>query len=567
MGDVDASFIPQLKPPAKIFDCKSIITQAEKNATTKICKGEKAFFCQKDILCIHESWELPTITETQLFLFATTTKTGEVSMDKLQFIKQVLPNDGWVNVREIDTQGKAQNKYFTLGSLATYTPPTDKNVYYGVFTRTEKKGTAAYCNKALSIWADYDDMTHAAVKEKIRQQGIPEPSIYVESGHGIHAYWLLDEPATTKALPIVKGIVKATGGDMRAAEQARVMRMPGTINLNGEAPVQCKVIEYNGHRYPLRQLEQFKLEIEQSSTGVIPELDNSERHCIRKIAEGVREGHRNFALGRITKYLQVKGPTKEKAKEIVTRWNTRNNPPEKLDKLHQDFAAYWRGDYKLLGCAIKNIELQSILGDYCNRAECRLHMTIGKLKLDNTVKYNNRLFNYIQNISGNDLIVYGVLMRHPQGLTTGQLIQKLTCRATKQCCMAKTTRIECLNRLEVLGLMESIEGNRRAGKENLYKAIPQGTYGMGYTIATNGAINGAIDGRVSPVEFKLYILLLKYAFQKGDCYPSIDTLAKDLRVDRSRISRYLTKLEMNDYISKNHTYPNNHEKLVMTLLV
>lgn len=486
-------------------------------------------------------------------------------MDK-RFTKEALPSDGWINIREIDSEGKATNKYFTKETIVEYMPPKNKNVYYGVYSRAEKKGTAAYCKNTLSIWADYDNMTLEAVKKSIHKQGIPEPSVYVHSGHGIHAYWLLNKPVGIEALPVIKGIVKATEADMRAAECARVMRMPGTVNINGSEPVPCQVIEYTGHRYSLKQLEPFKLDMPISTAGAIPELENSERACISKMAAGVKEGHRNFALGRLTKYLQVKGYTKKATKEIITRWNARNNPPEKLDKLYKDIEAYWHGDYKLLGCMVKNTELQSILSDYCNRAECRLSMTIGRLQLDNTVKYNNRIFNYIHKVTGNDLLVYGVLLRHKEGLRTSNLIQKLTPRKGR-CCISKPTQIKSLSALKKYGLIEIIKANKRAGKEDFYKAIPQGTYGTGYTIASNGAINGLIDGRVTPAEFKLYVLLLKYAFQKGSCYPSLDTIAKDLQVDKALISRQLAQLEKVDYIKRNSSYPNGVEKYVFTLLV
>lgn len=490
-------------------------------------------------------------------------------MDKLQFIKQVLPDDGWVNVREIDAEGKAQNKYFTLEGLAAYNPPNNKNIYYGIFTRKDKSGTAAYCNKTFTIWADYDNVTLDLVKERIGQAQLPKPSLIVNSGHGIHCYWLLDQPVGAEVTSIVKGIVRATGADQRAIDIARVMRLPDTYNVKNGESVKCEVIENNGQRYKLDIFKAFAQDGPYQEQHVINivNLSNSNRPCIRSMAAGVKEGHRNFALGRITKYLQAMGKTKEQSIQTILQWNSNNNPPEGTDKLIRDFEAYWKGDYKLLGCTIKNTELQSILGDYCNRSECALNMTIGRLRLDNTAKYNNRLFRHIHNMTGNHLIIYGVLIRHSQGLTTSQLVQKLTGRSKKQCCVVEKTRLECLKYLESLNLIQVIQGNRRAGKENFYKAIPQGTYGTGYTIVTNGAINGAIDGRVTPSEFKLYILLLKYAFGKDGCYPSLDTLAKDLRVDISHVSKCLTNLEKYDYIRKEHTYPNNKEKLVMTLLV
>jgi predicted transcriptional regulator len=89
----------------------------------------------------------------------------------------------------------------------------------------------------------------------------------------------------------------------------------------------------------------------------------------------------------------------------------------------------------------------------------------------------------------------------------------------------------------------------------------------GTTLCSNGAINGAIDGRVTAPEFKLYILLLKYAFQKGSCYPSQITLSKELRVTQQAISLLLMELEKVEYIKKNTSYLKGAESLVYTLLV
>ena len=236
-------------------------------------------------------------------------------------------------------------------------------------------------------------------------------------------------------------------------------------------------------------------------------------------------------------------------------------------KLLSDFNSYWHGDYELLGCTIDNAELQQILYKYCNRPKCKFTMAIGNIELNNTVKYNNRLLKDLYKLTGNDLILYGLLARHREGLITSLLIEKLTSRATRKPCMSKPTRLKSLDTLEKLGFIEAIKGNRRAGKENLYKAIPQGTYGLGYTLATNGAINGAIDLRVTAGEFKLYVLLLKYAFNKGACYPSLNTMAKELRTTSQGINNLLRRLEKADYIKRVYKDFDGIEKLDIRLLV
>ena len=492
-----------------------------------------------------------------------------------KFINELYKNiDGLINIREIDKQGEIKQHFLTLEQLQNYEVPTDKNIYYGVYSRSGKNGTAKGCKTTGALWTDYDNMDISQVKSNIAGAGLPVPSVYINSGHGIHTYWLLDKRAGLETKSILKAIAINTGADTRATDKARVMRLPNSMNVK-DTPVKCEVIEGNFNRY---SIETFKdiLNIQQETMSEIavttekihiPELLNSERPCIKAMANGVKKGHRNFAEGRLIKYLQVKGKTKIMTKEIILKWNKNNEPMEDIGKLLKDFETYWKSDYKLLGCASKNTELQSTLYDYCDRNECKLNATIGKLKLNNTTKYNNRLFNAIDKITGNDLITLGLLLRHWEGLTLKKLTEKMTSKATKKCYMSNKTLIGTLKYLKSVGLIECFEGNKRAGRENLYKAVPQGTYGLGYTICSNGAINGAIDGRVTPGEFKLYVLLLKYAFQKGSCYPSQVTLAKELGITQPAISMLLNSMEKADYIKKNIQYLNGVESLIYTLLV
>jgi hypothetical protein len=133
--------------------------------------------------------------------------------------------------------------------------------------------------------------------------------------------------------------------------------------------------------------------------------------------------------------------------------------------------------------------------------------------------------------------------------------------------MALNTMRKCLATLGERGLIRVVKRNRQAGHEDFFRAIPQGTYGRGYTLVTNGAIHGAVDGRVTPGEFRVYVLLLKYAFAKGTCYPSRATLANVLRTDPGRVTQQLKRLEQADYIKRFYGYEKNEFKLVFRLLV
>lgn len=494
-------------------------------------------------------------------------------MHKNLFLDELFKDsEGYINIREIDHNNNAKQQFLTLERAKNYKGLEDKHIYFGVYTRRKGNGKASGCISTGTLWADFDNMQLPEVKNRIHKADLPDASIYVYSGGGIHAYWLLTKPVKNDISGILQALATATGADAKTTDKARIMRLPDTMNIKYKPFRQCKVVEANGQRYDIELFETLLGARQEAATtgdlqeGII-ELIQSKRHCIRNMAHGVIKGDRNFVLGRIVKDLQARGYTKRNAEGIIKRWNRLNDPPEQEKKLLYDFSLYWEEDYKLLGCSIKNPHLQQILYKYCSRPECNFSMAIGNIELDNSIEYNNRLLNDLHKLTGNDLIIYGLLVRHREGLTTSLLVEKLTARATGEPCMSKPTRIKSLYTLIKKGFVEVMKGNRREGKESLYKAIPQGTYGLGYTLMSNGAINGAIDGRVTAGELRLYVLLLRYAFNKGNCYPSLETLGKDLRTTPNNISILLNRLERVDYIKRDYKLFNGVEKLNIRLLV
>lgn len=495
----------------------------------------------------------------------------------------------FIEVRELPSK---KQHFFSMEDIKAYDPPKDSNIYYGVFSRASRSGTARACNTSSVVWCDYDSFAGGGslsvearikeVRQRIKEAGLPEASILVNSGNGIHSYWLLSERASNGIVQVNRAIALITKGDIKATDKARILRLPNTNNVKDiNKPLRCEVVQAN---YSLKyDLSLFKellgvsigVSIGESITKPLEAklgastslIDNVDRPCIASMLKGVTEGERNFALGRITKWLQLKGYTQVNARNIILKWNKLNVPEEEQNKLLSDFYSYWNGEYKLLGCTIDKPELQSILNKYCNRPECSFSMAIGNIKLENSITYNNRLLNDLYNITGNDLIIYGLLVRHKEGLTTSLLIEKLTSRATGKPCMSKPTRIKSIDTLKKKGFIEIKEGVQSKGWENIYKAIPQGTYGLGYTLLSNGAIQGAITKEVTAGELKLYVLLMKYAFGKGSCYPSLDTMAKQLRTSPSNISKYLKELEKVDYIKRYKKVFNGVEKLDIRLLM
>ena len=158
--------------------------------------------------------------------------------------------DGVTDYIEIRELPNTRQYFLTLDELPNYDPPTNQNVYFGVYSRARHSGKTQDCLTTGTIWADYDtgmeDLSVmervAKVKAKLKAVGMPEPSVMISSGNGIHAYWLLQQRAGDEALPLLKALAVATGSDPRATDKARIMRLPGTWNVKDPAnPLQCEL--------------------------------------------------------------------------------------------------------------------------------------------------------------------------------------------------------------------------------------------------------------------------------------------------------------------------------------
>jgi hypothetical protein len=93
------------------------------------------------------------------------------------------------------------------------------------------------------------------------------PSMVICSGHGLHFYWLLEEPfelhtedRRLRFEHIVKGLTDYLHGDMGATDSSRIMRLPGTTNTKSE-PVECEVLGNlvsDPPRYSVEDFEDFE---------------------------------------------------------------------------------------------------------------------------------------------------------------------------------------------------------------------------------------------------------------------------------------------------------------------
>jgi hypothetical protein len=116
----------------------------------------------------------------------------------------------------------------------------------------------------VCVWADLDvgkDKPFKTIADTLKQVMAvkPLPSIIVESGTGMHVYYLLRRPrkVSTKRLDaVLKALAKLLNGDKGAARAGRLMRVPNLTNWKVEAKRRRAKVKYMSKvGYRLRDLE------------------------------------------------------------------------------------------------------------------------------------------------------------------------------------------------------------------------------------------------------------------------------------------------------------------------
>ena len=101
-----------------------------------------------------------------------------------------------------------------------------------------------------AVYVDLDGCTDwKGVLKSLSELGLPSPTFIVESGRGLHLYWLI-EATPAKALPVWQAVtdflvskLQAFGSDASARDCTRVLRIVGSINSKNGAQVMGWVLQ------------------------------------------------------------------------------------------------------------------------------------------------------------------------------------------------------------------------------------------------------------------------------------------------------------------------------------
>jgi hypothetical protein len=204
------------------------------------------------------------------------------------FGEYVSSGDGFVRVLTVRHMDKrTSTRYFPkLDTLAREQYPDNQHVFLGVCPYENMKPEKANIRYLVALWAGLDlaadgfagktdyftDMSYAA--KAVRSFPIP-PSIVVESGWGVHLYWLLHGVTEIPNVARIESLLRVINGYFQCKREIGVdsmMRLPETFNCKIPSNVVTCTIKYlnSEFRYDLREFEGLK-SVSVQSPGLQPE--------------------------------------------------------------------------------------------------------------------------------------------------------------------------------------------------------------------------------------------------------------------------------------------------------
>jgi hypothetical protein len=194
--------------------------------------------------------------------------------------------EGFVLVKTFrNNDRKTSTRYFPNVEILAkeqYTP--DQNVFFGVCPHENMKPDKAFIQYLVALWAGLDISPEgysgkqvyffgqAQAAKAVRSFPLP-PSIIVESGAGLHLYWLLKRITPIEDVEALEELLGRINQYFQCGTPSGIdslMRLPGTANCKvPSSDVTCRVKYVNtDFRYDLEEFEKLNLgPVESPATG------------------------------------------------------------------------------------------------------------------------------------------------------------------------------------------------------------------------------------------------------------------------------------------------------------
>ena len=468
---------------------------------------------------------------------------------------------------------KAENKDISLQKFFKHKSEIEEfikkykynyHIYVGLATTKGQSGEAPHMYKRKVLMLDFDR------KDYPEYSGVEDFSTHIKSriktlfnhmivdtGHGYHYYIATKRYKNNERMTTVNhDLGEILGADLKATLITQIARIPTSINFKDKehqkvVAIVANNLESNPERFKPYNLLKIEALIEQHNKNKdlllkMPQKPSQEYtkctsyYCIEAmLSEGVRQGERNFALGRITNYLRdIKAYTEYNALKEIQDWNLRCQPPKSPEIVKQDFKAYWNGNYKLLGCNVTNERDQQTIYRFCDKSLCNSIFEDsgnGIVEGEELVFDNNILKNtYLRNLSGYHYMIISVMDFHKKPMLRKNIVKALTCRKTKKCCVSDNTLRKVLKELVDKKLISFND------QYKWYRLEPIANYGAGYTRYYYSATLLLINKIISSTEYLVYLCLIRNL--QSNTNVTYETIADNLDMDSSNVGKAIQGL-------------------------
>jgi hypothetical protein len=292
--------------------------------------------------------------------------------DRLAVFLHALHPAGFRDLRALKTGTKPKTASFPAADIegfkkfvAAYSGTL--NIYVGVAPRINATGRdleSCAALHALFVEFDFKDAGEAEVRKRLEAFPL-KPSVVIHSGGGLHVYWFLTEPLELKddsnrgsVRLLLRSLTTHLGADLSAAEPARILRVPGTVNhkYTPPRPVAFEFLDA-GRRYNVEAFSIVPLVVEETPEKT-PEITTAPvkhtlsrdlrmrlaRTWLTRQPAGYEQGYRPddpIQHGNTEAYTVcctvVHGYdlTDDDAFDVLRDWNARCDPPWPAPELRQ----------------------------------------------------------------------------------------------------------------------------------------------------------------------------------------------------------------------------------------
>lgn len=237
-------------------------------------------------------------------------------MAEFDLLSAVQPSDGWYAIVGINGKTGVRQEFAETredaDSIIQKFMTQGRDVYFGVAKYKENgKRNKANVQALRALWVDLDcgeDKPYAnqaealtALRKFCAESGLQRP-VLVNSGRGIHAYWVLDREVDRGEW---EGLAKALRkvcdahelyADPACFEAARILRVPGTFNYKVDPPLPVSVMAPS---------QPVSLEELRDCLGVSPSLpaafEGVDTQPLTSMARAVMDNNFEFQFSRILK--------------------------------------------------------------------------------------------------------------------------------------------------------------------------------------------------------------------------------------------------------------------------